>query len=344
MTRVRLALGKFVLLLYRLAGIGVLYSVLVLIAGYTVVIGFYAVNSGWIAPFIVTPTTDKILDMTTKLVTSQEVLGSLIVDRDRLEGSLGDLRKTKAQLDQLDRNFRTAIVVQKVDDAQDSPELTALRQKKVQDNANTDKVVTGISEVEASIDKDYAAGLITKADAALAKTQLQATYNMATNGKIEEVLLRDNERQKQPNHTVVLDTLAKQAELEGNLFQINMQISSGEEQLAQDKIQIATLQGAITTAQDSPYFLATKADVRFAFVPYDNASGVKVDVPVYGCWLNMVICHKVGTIKHIFKDEEKITHPIFKTDVRGFVVQLDLWDREAAKDKVLFLGHRPLLF
>src|SRR5208282_644864 len=90
MTRVRLALGKFVLLLYRLAGIGVLYSVLVLIAGYTAVIGFYAVNSGWVAPFIVTPTTDKILDMTTKLVTSQEVLGSLIVDRDKLESSLGD--------------------------------------------------------------------------------------------------------------------------------------------------------------------------------------------------------------------------------------------------------------
>src|SRR5271157_1014990 len=344
MTRVRLALGKGVLFLYRIAGIVVLYGVLTLILGYTIVIGFYAINSAWVAPFIVTPTTDKILDMTTKLVTSQEVLGSLIVDRDKLESSLGDLRKTQAQLNQLDRNFRSAIVVQKTDDAADSPELTAPRQKKVEDNKQTDKVVAQISEVEAAIDKDYAAGLITKSDAALAKTQLQSTYNMATNGKIEEVLLRDNERQKQPNHTVVLDTLAKQAELEGNLFQVNLQIKSGEEQLAQDKIQIITLSAAITTAQDSPYFLATKGDVKFAFVPYDNASNVKLDVPVYGCYLNMVICHRVGSIKHIFKDEEKITHPSFKTDVRGFVVQLDLWDAEAAKDKVLFLGHRPLLF
>src|SRR5271157_1760903 len=112
MTKIRLALGKFILMAYRAAGITVLYGGLLLILGYTIVIGFYAVNSSWVAPFIVTPTSDKILDMTAKLVTSQQTLNTLIIDRDRLDGSLGDMRQMKGQLDSLDADFRRAISLQ----------------------------------------------------------------------------------------------------------------------------------------------------------------------------------------------------------------------------------------
>jgi hypothetical protein len=344
MTKIRLSLGKFILMAYRAAGITVLYGGLLLILGYTIVIGFYAVNSSWVAPFIVTPTSDKILDMTAKLVTSQQTLNTLVIDRDRLDGSLGDMRRMKSQLDGLDADFRKAISLQSTGNQTDAPDLTALNERKRQDNTQTEAIIAETSEVEAKINKDLAANLITKGDAAVAKTQLRQSQNQFTDGQIAEVLLRDNVRQKEPKYTTTVDTLAKEAELKSEIAQLAVTISSGEEQLVTDKTQIGELNSAVATAQDSPYFLATKGDIKFAFVPYDNENAVKMDAPVYGCFLNMVICHRVGTVKHIFKDEEKITHPIFKTDVRGFVIQLELTDQAAAKDKVLFVGRKPLLF
>jgi hypothetical protein len=37
-------------------------------------------------------------------------------------------------------------------------------------------------------------------------------------------------------------------------------------------------------------------------------------------------------------------HPIFKTQVRGFMIQLDLVRPASAQSKTVFLGRKPLLF
>ena len=58
----------------------------------------------------------------------------------------------------------------------------------------------------------------------------------------------------------------------------------------------------------------------------------------------MVFCRKVGEVKQIFLGEEDITHPIFKTQVRGFTIQMDLSHPNSAKSKTVFLGRKPLLF
>jgi hypothetical protein len=58
----------------------------------------------------------------------------------------------------------------------------------------------------------------------------------------------------------------------------------------------------------------------------------------------MVLCRKVGTVKQIFLGELDATHPIFKTQVRGFTIQMDLSHPNSAKSKTVFLGRKPLLF
>jgi hypothetical protein len=67
-------------------------------------------------------------------------------------------------------------------------------------------------------------------------------------------------------------------------------------------------------------------------------------VAVYGCLLNLVLCHQVGTIRRVFSDEVTDVHPVFKKPIRGVLVQLELADVNAAKDYVLFLGRKPLWF
>jgi hypothetical protein len=52
----------------------------------------------------------------------------------------------------------------------------------------------------------------------------------------------------------------------------------------------------------------------------------------------------VGTLKQIFAGEETAIHPIFKTQIRGFLVQMNLDHAESAKSKTVFLGRKPVLF
>jgi hypothetical protein len=331
---------------YRAIAVVTLYAILVLVGSYAFVQVFFALNTSWVAPFIVTPTNDKILDLTEKLVSSQQTLTVLVLDRDRLRDSLGDLKKSKNSLDLLDCKFQRALRLQDTANTVDAPELRQLNIQKHQDMAATLNVLDEDREIETKINKDLRAGLITKGDAAVAKTQLRETRNTYTDGKVAEVLLRDSVRQKTPDYGSTVDALSKEAELKSSIIQLAIQITAGEEQLRSDETQILQLRAAIATAQSSPYFLATKHDVKFAFVPYENQAKIFEGGAVYSCYLSMVICHKVGTVQQIFADEEKVNSPFpfFKSELRGSLIQLDLTETEAAKEKVLFVGRKPLLF
>ena len=123
-------------------------------------------------------------------------------------------------------------------------------------------------------------------------------------------------------------------------------LAVAEKQLEEDNRQIERLRAAITTAKQSPYYLNATGNSRlsFAFVPYDDQASAKPGAPIYDCYLNLVACRKVGTVKQVFLGEQDIVHPIFKTQVRGFMIQMDLSRPASAQSKTVFLGRKPLLF
>ena len=125
-------------------------------------------------------------------------------------------------------------------------------------------------------------------------------------------------------------------------------ISVAQKQLQEESRQIDRLREAIRTAKQSPYYLNASGEQRlyFAFVPYDNQTNAVAGAAVYDCYLNMIACRKVGTMAQIFPGEEQAMHPIFKTQIRGFLIQMNLYqDRsDSAKSKTVFLGRKPLLF
>jgi hypothetical protein len=49
-------------------------------------------------------------------------------------------------------------------------------------------------------------------------------------------------------------------------------------------------------------------------------------------------------LKQIFPGEEAAIHPIFKTQIRGFFIQMNLDHADSAKSKAVFLGRKPVLF
>ncbi len=140
--------------------------------------------------------------------------------------------------------------------------------------------------------------------------------------------------------------LEKQAQLRSDIAQLDVTLSVAEKQLQEDNRQVDRLHDAIQIAKQSPYYLNANGDKRlyFAFVPYDNQANATVGAPIYDCYLNMVVCRKVGTVKQIFAGEQVINHPIFKTQVRGLTILMNLSRPESAKSETVFLGRKPLLF
>lgn len=337
---------KIVISLYRVFAITVLYLVLGGILTYAFVMGFYAVSNSWAAPLILSAVDEKSLDFRQKLVTSQQTIEDLKVDSQKLESGIAEMKKHRASLLALEPQLQTAIARERTHNRAIGPQLATLDTEKQADNLKTQAVLKQLREVESNINKDLAAGLITKGDAATQLSALNQAENAYTDSKIAEVLLTDSVLQKNTTGTDSLDVLEKQAELRSEAAQLDVAINVADKQLQEESRQIDRLREAIRTAKQSPYYLnaAGGQTLYFAFVPYDNQASAVAGRPVYDCYLNMFACRKVGTVNQVFAGEETAVHPIFKTNIRGFLMQMNLDHPESAKSKTVFLGRKPLLF
>jgi hypothetical protein len=337
---------KSVVTVYRIFAIVTLYAVLAGVLAYGFVMGFYALNTSWAAPVILSPADDKSLDFTEKLVTSRQTLEDLNVDLKKLNDGVAEMNKHRAALEALEPELQTAIAREKQHNLATGPQLMELNKQKQADNLKTQAVMAQVKEVEAAIDKDLAAGLITKGDAATQRAALNQVQSSYTDSKIGAVLLTDNILEKTTTDTKTLDVLDKQAELISEIAQLDIAIAVAQKQISEETKQVDRLKEAISTAKQTPYYLSVSGAtaVNFAFVPYDNQSSASPGSAVYDCYLNMVLCRKVGTVKQIFAGEEHAIHPIFRTDIRGFMIQMQLDHPESAKSKTVFLNHKPLFF
>lgn len=339
-------LYKSVLTLYRVFAIVVLYAVLGGIVAYAFVMGFYALNSSWAAPVILSATDEKSLDFREKLVTSQQTIEDLKVDTNKLQSGVAEMSRHRSALLELEPQLKDAIAREKTHNLTAGPKLATLDQQKQADNAKTQNVLAQLKQLEGDINKDLAAGLITKGDAASELSALNQAEGSYTDSKIAEVLLGDSVLDKTTTGTDSLNVLVRQAELRSEVAQLDIAIGVAEKQLQEDSRQIDRLRQAIVTAKQSPYYLNTSGGqtLYFAFVPYTNQASAGVGRPIYDCYLNMILCRRVGVVKQIFTGEEDALHPIFKTALRGFLIQMDLEHADSAKSETVFLGRKPLLF
>ncbi len=337
---------QLVLVLYRAFAIAMLYTVLIGILAYAWVMGFYAISSSWAAPVILSASDEKSLAFRQQLVSSQQTIEDVKVDSQKMQSGIAEMTKHRAALLALEPQLKDAIVRERTHNRTTGQQLATLDTQKQADNSKTQSVLAQLKEVESNINKDLADGLITKGDAATQLSALNQAETSYTDSKIAEVLLTDNVLQKTTTGTDSLDVLEKQAELRSEAAQLDVAINVAQKELQEDTRQIDRLRQAIATAKQSPYYLNASGGqtLYFAFVPYDNGSSAVTGTAVYDCYLNMFACRKVGEVKQVFVGEQQATHPIFKTQIRGFLIQLNLNSNESAKSRTVFLGRKPLLF
>jgi hypothetical protein len=158
------------------------------------------------------------------------------------------------------------------------------------------------------------------------------------------VLLSDSVLDKTTVGTKSLDVLEKQAELRSEIAQLDVTLSVAEKQLQEDNRQIDRLRDAINIAKQSPYYLNATGNSGSTSPSSLRQSGQRQP----GAHLRLLSQH--GSLPQGWHREagisakQVISHPIFKTQVRGLTILMDLSHPESAKSQTVFLGRKPLLF
>jgi hypothetical protein len=283
--------------------------------------------------------------LTGSLLTAQITMETLALDVNRQNDSIAEMKNHLATLLDLEPALEVAIKQENKHNIVAGRELATLEVQKRADNARTREGLDRLMELEASTKGELTAGLITKTEAAAQLTAINQAQTVYTDSQIGVTLLRDNIFQKSTSDTRALDVLDKKAALQSQIAQLDIAIGLAEAQSHTESDHIEQLRSSIVPMTQTPYYIvkAEGKKATFAFVPYDNKAGIMIGASVYDCYLKVLLCRQVGTIKQVFTSEEHGSHPIFRTDLRGFFVQLDLDNQESAKSKTLFINRKPLL-
>jgi hypothetical protein len=342
---IRPAINNSVLMLYRIFAIVSLYAVLAGVLVFGLGSAFYAASKTWIAPVILTRVDKETLDMTGKALTTQNTVDGLRIDIGKLEKTVAEAQAHRAALEKLLPAIDIAIALENHHKQETGPVLAKLDDQKKADVIRTQRELDKLAVVDTTIDKELAAGLITKNDATQATMVFVKSNGDLTDSKIATTLLKDTIWEKTLPTTTYLDTLHKKTELESEIATLGIVIWTAQKQIATEGEQIANFNEALSAAKQTPLWVAMQiGSTDVALVPYENQAVAKIGAAVYDCYLSFVVCHRVGSVKAIFMGEQHAIHPIFRTDLRGFLVRLELSDTESAKSKTLFLGSKPLLF
>ncbi len=339
------SINRSVLLLYRVFAIVSLYAVLAGVLLFGVGTAFYAGSKTWVAPVILSQGDKDTLDLTSKTLATQNTVDDLKLDIGKLENTVAEAELHKAKLETLLPAIDAAIGQENRHKRQTGPMLVSLDRQKKSDDTRTQSALTKLADVDATIDKELAAGLITKTDATQAAMLLVKSNGELTDSKIARTLLKDTIWEKTLPSTTYLDTLHKKAELESEIASLGIVIDSAQKQIATERNQAVKLDQALKVAKQTPLWAAMQgARTNVALVPYENQAVANEGAPVYDCYLSFVVCRQVGTVKARFAGEQHAVNPIFRNDLRGFLVQLELTNPDSAKSKTLFVGSKPVLF
>lgn len=338
-------LNKMILSLYRSVALIALYAVLAGVVLYVGNLGFFAVSRTWIAPTSLSPTDTNSLGFTDKLVTSQNSIVALNLEIQQQQAQLDEFQSERANLLVLLPSFEKAICLKHAQNRQTGRALIDLNQTKQADNERLALLVAENSITGDRIEEDLAAGLITKAAAAEARINLNQARASLTDGKISSALLDETISDKTEAGVADVETLESKLDLQSKLSALATEIRVAQQQIAGERIEIARIQEATKVATDTPYFASASGQeqLNLAFVPYENEQVIAVGVPVYDCYFNFLWCRNVGVVRHLYSNEQRLQNPIFKTDMRGFLIELELADPKVVRSKVLFVGGKPLL-
>jgi hypothetical protein len=339
--------AKFLVNAYRALGFGVLTIIVLVLVGYIATSAFYFVSDSWVQPMRVAKTDERVLALQSQLTEQENV-------RDKVVADLNHADRYIAVQQAYQSEFAAAI---RADLTGRKAALNRVRELASGYASARDRVRRSNQAYAAASQKkmaeEYAAGLIDRGEMLSGKFQLaqitssnltlkerQAEYeNRAAALEAEAQALDAILDQKGGTAALSYDVLKIKQEYELSRLETQKAIENREAL----KSSLERQEKVVDGLKSSPYLRAVDGDANVAFVPYSNMDDVRPGAPLYGCALEMLFCRKVGKIVEVMAGEVSFKHPHREKVLRGRMIVVDLKDKSAAEDDVLFVGGRPLL-
>lgn len=345
-----LSIQKLIISAYRLLSFMMLSTVLFLVVGYLLLLVFYTINTSWAAPIVLGPTQDRVLAFQPQISNIESA-----IEKQRVE--LSTALSTKEALDE--QISQVQMLIEKVDSiiSAESQQLTVTSKaiKSVLASKNADiftakSIIAEAQKLLKTVDQELSAKLITSDQASQRKIALQNAISSISDAKIAALSLQEQLKQSQSGietlnggstSSQAFNTIRQSAELKSSLVELRIQSTTAKLSAIALHKSITEAERVMLVAKSSPYYRALREEVTVAFVPYDN--DIHIGDPIYDCYLQILLCRKVGVVKTIYEAEEHARHPLFKTDFRGRLVEIQFTDRSFSKSQVVFINGKPLL-
>lgn len=315
---------KIYLSVYRLIGFGFLVSLATIILYYAVLMIFFLINTSWVAPTVLSATSDRMIAFTSGYQQAVQSYQSLKAASAQAKREAAVARDNIKQLSILKEGLQGY--------EQQTKGFASLKQRELQDSKI---LATRLDTFKKESEDSLKAGLITRSDLAQLLTFIQNFGNGITDASMNLGATR-------------IAATSQLTQIDRQIAQAESEEKTKEEAYASAEISLAVAEKVLANLDHSSYKRAMGGGAYLAFIPYDNLKSVKVGSPVYDCYLLIIACHQVGEIDAIFEDEQVVDYPIFNVrfsrTVRGVFASMKMTSRESMSSAIFFSGGKPLFF
>ena len=308
--------------------------------------GYRAATDSFVAPMILSPDNDLVLQTKAKMSELDIERSRILVEAESIDADLAAADKAIARLRMLEATMINALEWTKTVTARQASssraELKALAAQK--------DVLSQMAEKQERISKEananLAASLISKTDQAkeqLAYDQVQLALldnertRMQNEAALQQVFLAQRSLSMKGTPLMMPEAIAREEQLVRIELEISRLESEQRSKRAEKKVvlaKLAKMDELEVQLKGRPLIRATERSIDVAFVPYTQSEGVAGGAVVYDCIWSIFHCKPVGTITEIVPGEVILPDP-WGNQARGNYAVLKLDEHESAKAKVL---------
>lgn len=320
--RIRDKLKPYYLLTYRGSAFTVITAALVFAFCWGLVLLFFMFNRTWVAPAIMSRTSDKMLTFNSGYQTAYQTVETLKVARSQAQRDIVNAENNSFLLHKLEDSMGGYVQA-----------TATLGTAKSKDLVKSYALGNDLDKVKALTEQSIKAGLITKSDASQTFAGIQQFNNSTTDGNISL-------------QTMKITVQSQIVQLMAQIGQADSDVITKKETFVAADNSLVLAQFTLKNLQDTSYYKVFKGGAGgMVFIPYDNFRVAKVGASVYDCYLMIIACHKIGTIRHIYSDDILIEFPLFNIKLsrtaRGVFADVDVVDQKDLYSSVMFIG-KPL--
>ena len=364
--------NRWIVAIYKALGFVVLVAILLGLSSYLGLQLFFFTDRRWVTPALVSPSDPKVLQLSTQL--AQEVLLHDKLHSERLEvvARLRALERVIAIEDGHQRRLRKAVTSGLRAKRAELSMMDALARRARRSRVEIERAnlayagmskgrISELYQARLIAEDDYISGHHQLAELELTNLSLAertvAIVQRAAQLRLEADALAAISRDLEGEGAGGAHAVQDEPPLTRDLLGIRHDYDRSASEVARAKDDLAAARAGVAAVEralerherllrmlsESPYAKARERTLAVAFVPYENMSSATPGAQLFGCSVGPLVCRAVGRVASVLPGETQAPHPIRSQQLRGVMVELELFEPSSIEHQVLHCGRAPLL-